>query len=84
MLCHMPVRRVRGLVLRLVRRRGLAVVVGAALAAPAAWLELSGRFDSWWMDGLSLVVGATGVALLWAGLTGAKPDWITTSNRGDR
>jgi len=80
----MPVRRVRGVVLRLVRRRGLAVVVGAALAAPAAWLELSGRFDSWWMDGLSLVVGATGVALLWAGLTGAKPDWITTSNRGDR
>jgi hypothetical protein len=72
----MPVRRVRGLVLRLVRRRGLAVVVGTALAAPAAWLELSGRFESWWIDGLSLVVGATGVALLWAGLTGSKPDWI--------
>jgi hypothetical protein len=72
----MPVRRVRGLVLRLVRRRGLAVVVGTALAAPAAWLELSGRFESWWIDGLSLVVAATGVALLWAGLTGSKPDWI--------
>ena len=28
------------------------------------------------MDGLSLVVGATGLALLWTGLTGASPDWI--------
>jgi hypothetical protein len=69
------VRRVRGFVLRLVRRRGLAVLVGAALAVPAAWLELSGRVESWWVDGLSLVVGATGVALIWAGLTGPKPDW---------
>jgi hypothetical protein len=76
MLWHVPVRRVRGFVLRLVRRRWLAVVLGAAFAAPAAWLELSGRSGAWWVDGLSLVVGATGAALIWAGLTGAKPDWI--------
>ena len=76
MLTHVPVRRVRGFVLRLVRRRALAIVVGVALAAPAAWLELSGRSESWWVDGLSLVCGATGVALMWAGLTGTKPDWI--------
>jgi len=76
MLCHVPARRVRGFILRFVRRRGVAIAVGAALAAPAAWIELSGRSDSWWIDGLSLIVGATGVALLWAGLTGAKPDWI--------
>jgi hypothetical protein len=46
------------------------------MVAPAAWLEASGRPAAWWLDGLGLVVGATGVALVWAGLTGAKPDWI--------
>ena len=68
-------RRARGLLLRFVRRRALASLVGVALAAPAAWIEWSGRFDAWWIDGLALVVGATGVALLWTGLTGTKPDW---------
>ena len=72
----MPLRRFRGIVLRLVRRRPLAIVVGLALAAPAAWVEFSGRYSSWWVDGLALVVGATGIAILWTGLTGASPDWI--------
>jgi hypothetical protein len=67
---------VRGFVLRLVRRRAVATAVGAALAAPAAWLELSGRSDAWWVDGLSLVLVATGVALMWTGITGSRPDWI--------
>ena len=67
--------RTRGVVLRLVRRRRLAIFVGAALAVPAAWVELSGRFDSWWIEGLALIVGATGVAILWTGLTGVGPDW---------
>jgi len=69
-------RRMRGVVLRLVRRRALAIAVGVALAAPAAWVELAGRSDVWWVEGLSLVVGATGLALLWTGLTGVSPDWI--------
>ena len=69
-------RRMRGVVLRLVRRRALAIAVGVALAAPAAWVELAGRSDAWWVEGLSLVVGATGLALLWTGLTGVSPDWI--------
>ena len=72
----MAVRRARGIVLRLVRRRGLAIGVGAPMAAAAAWLEFSGRFGAWWIEGLSLIVGATGIALLWTGLTGARPDWI--------
>jgi hypothetical protein len=67
--------RTRGLVLRLVRRRGPAILVGAALAVPAAWVEFSGRFDAWWVEGLALIVGATGVAILWTGLTGISPDW---------
>jgi hypothetical protein len=68
-------RRARGALLRLVRRRALAVTVGAALALPAAWLELSGRYDAWWVGGLSLILGATGTALLWTGIAGIPPDW---------
>lgn len=72
----MPLRRARGVLLRLVRRRLLALSIGVALAVPSAWVELSGRSARWWIDGLSLVLGATGVALLWVGLTGRGPDWI--------
>jgi hypothetical protein len=72
----MALRRLRGFVLRLVRRRSLAIAVGLALAAPAAWVEFSGRYGLWWVDGLALVAGATGLAILWTGLTGASPDWI--------
>ena len=74
------VKRVRGALLRLIRRRRLAVVTGVALAAPALWLELSGRYDAWWVEGLSLVLGATGAALVWTGLVGARPDWIDDGN----
>ena len=58
------------------RRRRLAMAVGLALAVPSAWIEWSGRFDAWWVEGVCLVVGATGIALLWTGLVGAAPDWI--------
>ena len=75
MLSHM-LRRARGLVLRLVRRRPAAIAMGLALAGPAAWAELSGRFGEWWAEGLALVVCATGLALLWTGITGAAPDWV--------
>lgn len=69
-------KRARGVLLRLIRRRWPAVAAGAALAAPAAWLQLSGRYDAWWAEGLSLVAGATGAALLWTGIVGLRPDWI--------
>jgi hypothetical protein len=69
------VRRARGIVLRLARRRTAAIVVGAAFVVPAAWVQIRGAGE-WWADGLSLVVGATGVALLWAGLFGLRPDWV--------
>ena len=38
----MALRRARGALLRLTRRRALAVVIGAALAVPSAWVEFSG------------------------------------------
>ncbi len=76
--------RARGALVRLVRRRVLAIVVGLALAAPAAWLEVSGRSGAWWVDGLSLILGATGAALLWAGLVGPQPDWLQPDRDRDR
>ena len=73
----MPViRRARGALLRLVRRRPLALAAGAALAAPAAWVQFVATDVPWWLQGLSLVIGATGLALFWTGLTGASPDWV--------
>jgi hypothetical protein len=72
----MALRRLRGMLLRLVRRRALATAVGLGLVIPAAWIEFSGRFDAWWLEGLALVVGATGLAILWTGLTGVAPDWV--------
>ena len=73
----MPIiRRVRGLVLRLVRRRALGLTVGLMLVLPAAWVQMAGRFDAWWVEGLSLVAGATGAALVWTAIAGVKPDWI--------
>jgi len=74
MLFH--VRRARGILLRLVRRRARAVAIGVALGVPAAWLEVASHYDAWWIDGLALVMGATGAAFIWAGVTGVKPDWI--------
>jgi hypothetical protein len=72
----MALRRARGALLRLVRRRAAAMAVGLALALPAGWVELSGREGAWWVEGLALVVGATGLAIFWTGLTGASPDWV--------
>jgi len=69
------VRRARGAILRLIRRRAAAVIAGVAFVSPAAWVQIAGS-PAWWADGLSLVFGATGVALLWAGVFGLKPDWV--------
>ena len=69
-------KRARGALLRLVRRRPLAIVAGVAVAAPSVWLESSGRYDAWWIDGVSLILAATGLALIWTGVFGATPDWI--------
>ena len=69
-------RRARGLLLRLVRRRALASLVGIALVVPATWIEVSGRSGAWWIEGLALIGGATGLALLWTGVNGTSPDWI--------
>ena len=76
----MALRRARGAVLRLVRRRSVALAIGAALAVPAAWVEFFSRYDAWWIGGLALVFGATGVALMWMGIAGTAPDWVDEGN----
>lgn len=68
-------RRVRGAVLRLVRHRTRSMAVGLLLALPSLWVQVSARWDPWWLESLSLIVGATGLALFWTGLTGTVPDW---------
>jgi hypothetical protein len=70
------IRRLRGALLRFIRRRPAAIIVGLLLVVPSAWLELSGRSSSWWMDGLALVAGATGAALIWTAVAGTRPDWV--------
>ena len=72
----MAVRRARGVLLRIVRRRRLVIAVGVTLVAPAAWLEWSGGSSTWWIDGFGLIGLATGTALIWTGVTGGRPDWI--------
>lgn len=76
----MVLRRARGVILRLVRRRKVALLAGAVLVAFAAWLQFGGQYEVWWAEGLSLVLGATGAAIVWTALTGARPDWIDRSD----
>ena len=51
------------------------MVLGLLLILPSAYIQFGSRFDAWWLEGLSLVAGATGLALFWTGLTGVSPDW---------
>jgi hypothetical protein len=73
-------RRARGALLRLVRRRRLSAVLGLLLTVPAGWVEFSGGDFPWWVSGLALIGGATGIALIWTGLVGLGPDWIDDEN----
>ena len=70
-------KRLRGWFLRLALNRTLSIGLGLLLLAPAVWLFVG---DYPWetpvTDGLQLVLGATGVAMLLAGLGGRRPDWV--------
>ena len=73
----MALKRARGWLLRLVLERPVAIALGLVLAAPSVWLLIQ---DFPWetpaTDGIGLIVGATGVAFLAAGIGGRRPDWI--------
>lgn len=70
-------KRLRGWLLRLVLNRTVSIVLGLILLTPAAWLFFRDyRWETPVTDGLTLIFGATGAALLLAGLGGRRPDWI--------
>lgn len=71
-----PVRRVRGTLLRLALRRWPAVGAGALCLALAVLVRQLDAGGEWVTGGLSLVLAATGIALLIGGLGGRRPDWI--------
>ena len=70
-------RRLRGWLIRLVMNRGVSIVLGAILLAPAAWMFVGEyAWETPATDGLGLILGATGAALLFAGIGGRRPDWV--------
>jgi hypothetical protein len=73
----LPFRRLRGALLRIAYRRSAALLTGLLLVSVAAVLAAIDRpWESWITDGLTLVCGATGVALVLIALSGRTPDWI--------
>ena len=69
-------RRARGVVLRLAHARVAATVSGLTLTiCSAVLMTFDFAWESWLTDGLGLVLGATGVALIAMGLGGRQPDW---------
>ena len=71
------IRRLRGSLLRLVFNRPAAFAVGFACAGGAGWLAaIDAPWESWLSDGVGLVAGATGAALILAALGGRRPDWV--------
>ena len=71
------IKRLRGWLLRLVLKRTAAVMVGVFLLAPAVWLVVADlSWENGATDGLGLVLGASGAALILAGLGGRRGDWV--------
>ena len=73
---HPLIRRLRGGLLRLAFHRPAAFVSGLVIAAGAVWLAaIDAPWESWVSDGVGLVAGATGAALILVALGGRRPDW---------
>ena len=70
-------KRARGVLLRVALRSTPALVVGLVLLASGTVIAVGDYgWESWLTDGLGLIGGATGAALVLTGLTGRRADWI--------
>jgi len=73
----MYLKRLRGSLLRFVLKRPAAITLGLMMVAPSLWLLiLELPWETPVTDGIGLIVGATGIAFLLAGIGGRRPDWI--------
>ena len=78
-------RRARGALLRLALHRVTAVVAGLVLLLPAVALTVGDfAFESWVTDGVTLIAGGTGAALLLTSVAGRRPDWVDPDEPLDR
>ena len=70
-------RRARGSLFRLVQARVIGALVGGLLFTCSAILLLFDfSWESWLTDGLGLVFGGTGAAIMMFALGSRRPDWI--------
>jgi hypothetical protein len=75
-------KRVRGWFIRLVLNRTASIVLGLILVSPGLWLLVEDyRWETPATDGLGLILGATGAAVLLAGIGGRRPDWIDPTDQ---
>lgn len=73
----LTMRRTRGVLLRVALSRTPALIVGLVLLAPATVIAVGEyAWESWLTDGLGLIAGATGAALVLSGFAGRRADWI--------
>ena len=72
----MRIRRLRGVLLRLVFHRPMAFCAGTLFLSAAVWISWGEYcWEDSLSDGLSMLMGATGVALILMALGGRQPDW---------
>lgn len=72
----MGTRRLRGLLLRIAYHRTFALVSGAVCLVGAFWLAVNDySWEGSFSSGFGMIIGATGMALVFMALSGRQSDW---------